>query len=135
MQRQMTIGCARRRLKIGVASHLRRAVGLTGVGLSFLALMLPVRLAPSAGQAQSREALLDRAEQLNQQVVQLHQQGKYTQAIALAKEALRIREQALGPTHPQVATSLNNLAGLLKATGDYAEAKPLYERARRISEQ
>ena len=37
--------------------------------------------------------------------------------------------------HPDTAASLNNLAGLLHAQGDYARAKPLYERALAIREK
>ena len=55
--------------------------------------------------------------------------------IPRAREALALREQALGPTHWAVADSLNNLALCLQATGDYAGARPLYERALRIQEQ
>jgi tetratricopeptide (TPR) repeat protein len=40
-----------------------------------------------------------------------------------------IVEKALGPDHPNVATSLNNLAEVLRATNRYAEAEPLYRRA------
>jgi hypothetical protein len=69
------------------------------------------------GWAQDRDAL-QRAKQLNQQAAQLCQQGKYVEGIPLAREALRIREQALGPTHPAVATSLNSLAGLVMGAGD-----------------
>ena len=35
----------------------------------------------------------------------------------------------LGERHPDYAQSLNNLAALLRAQGDYAAAKPLYEQA------
>ena len=35
----------------------------------------------------------------------------------------------LGERHPDTATSLNNLAVLLQAQGDYAAAKPLHEQA------
>ena len=35
----------------------------------------------------------------------------------------------LGERHPDTAASLNNLAVLLEAQGDYAAAKPLYEQA------
>ena len=35
----------------------------------------------------------------------------------------------LGPNHPDVATSLNNLARLYYAHGRYAEAEPLYKRS------
>jgi len=44
-------------------------------------------------------------------------------------------EEQLGGEHPSVATSLNNLALLLKAQGKYGEAEPLYRRAVRICEQ
>jgi len=37
--------------------------------------------------------------------------------------------------HPDTAMSLNNLADLLRSQGDYAEAKPLLERALVISEK
>jgi tetratricopeptide (TPR) repeat protein len=41
----------------------------------------------------------------------------------------------LGPEDPYTATSLNNLAQLLKAQGDFAGAQPLYERALAIREK
>ena len=44
-------------------------------------------------------------------------------------------ETALGPEHPEVATSLNNLAALYKAQGRYAEAEPLYRRSLAIKEK
>jgi tetratricopeptide (TPR) repeat protein len=40
----------------------------------------------------------------------------------------------LGPQHPDTASSLNNLALLLKTQGDYAAARPLFERALAIFE-
>jgi hypothetical protein len=40
----------------------------------------------------------------------------------------------LGADHPSVATNLNNLAGLLKDQGKYAEAEPLFRRALEIYE-
>ena len=43
--------------------------------------------------------------------------------------ALAIREQQLGPQHPDTASSLNNLAGLYQAQGKYPEAEPLLQRA------
>ncbi|MBK9709727.1 MAG: tetratricopeptide repeat protein [Kouleothrix sp.] len=59
----------------------------------------------------------------------------YAAACPLYARALAIREQALGPSHPDTATSLNNLAYLLQAQGDYPAARPLYERALAIREQ
>jgi tetratricopeptide (TPR) repeat protein len=37
-------------------------------------------------------------------------------------------EQQLGAEHPDVASSLNNLANLYRAQGRYSEAEPLYLR-------
>jgi tetratricopeptide (TPR) repeat protein len=48
---------------------------------------------------------------------------------------LLIREKTLGTDHPDVATSLNNLALLYSTTGKYSEAEPLYKRALEISEK
>ena len=41
-------------------------------------------------------------------------QGRYADAEPLYKRSLAICEKALGPDHPDVATSLNNLAVLYK---------------------
>jgi len=41
----------------------------------------------------------------------------------------------LGADHPATATSLNNLAELYRAQGNYGAALPLYERALAINEQ
>jgi Tetratricopeptide repeat len=48
------------------------------------------------------------ADALSQQVVQLYQQGKYSEATEIANRVLAIREKALGPDHPDVGRSLNN---------------------------
>ncbi len=45
------------------------------------------------------------------------------------REPLAIREKVLGPDHPDTAIGLNNLASLRDLQGDYASARPLYERA------
>ena len=42
----------------------------------------------------------------------------------LYKRALAIWEKALGPEHPHVAASLNNLAELYRAQGKHTEAEP-----------
>jgi tetratricopeptide (TPR) repeat protein len=65
----------------------------------------------------------------------LNAMGDYAGARPLYERALAIQEKALGASHPDTATSLNNLAGLLYTMGDYAEAQPLYERALAIYEQ
>ena len=50
-----------------------------------------------------------------------------------AHQALALRQAVLGERHPDTATSLNNLALLLRSQGDYAAAKPLYEQALAIT--
>jgi tetratricopeptide (TPR) repeat protein len=63
------------------------------------------------------------------------QQGKYEQAKALYQRALSIREQHLGPEHPDTASSLHGLAELYQQQGKYEQAKALYQRALHIREQ
>jgi CHAT domain-containing protein/Tfp pilus assembly protein PilF len=62
-------------------------------------------------------------------------QGRYGEAVSLAEEALIIRERALGPDHPDVARSLNNLADYYGAVGDYGKIEPLFQRALTILER
>ncbi|CAN5906225.1 hypothetical protein BH20PSE1_BH20PSE1_14300 [soil metagenome] len=81
------------------------------------------------------EAETQRAEYLNLQGRALHEAGDYRHAEKPLTQALAIREQALGPEHPNVATSLNNLAGLYYAQGQYAKSEPLYHRALAIDEK
>ena len=55
-------------------------------------------------------------------------QGAYAKAEPLYLRALAITEKALGPDHPDTATSLNNLALLYGSQGAYAKAEPLLRR-------
>jgi tetratricopeptide (TPR) repeat protein len=59
----------------------------------------------------------------------------YSQAALLLSDALAIREKALGPEHPDTATSLESLAFLLHIQWDLAGARPLIERALAIREK
>jgi tetratricopeptide (TPR) repeat protein len=86
------------------------------------------------GQATTKTSL-EQANQLNQQVIELSQAGRYSEAIPLAERALSITEQVLGPDHPSTASSLNNLAWLYQSQGRYSQAIPLAERALAIREQ
>jgi tetratricopeptide (TPR) repeat protein len=47
---------------------------------------------------------------------------------------LTIREKALGSEHPDVGTTLNNLADLYRRQGRFADAEPLYKRSLAIAE-
>ena len=62
-------------------------------------------------------------------------QGTYAAAEPLYQRSLAIREKTLGPDHPHVATSLNNLALLYSDQGKYAAAEPLYQRSLAICEK
>ena len=64
-----------------------------------------------------------------------HGRAAYAQAAPLLRDALAIREKVLGPAHPNRASSLNNLAVLLRDQGDLAGARPLLERALAINEK
>src|SRR3989304_2738521 len=77
---------------------------------------------------------LDEAKGLNQKVMELYRQGRYEEAISYAKRSLEIKEKALGREHPDVATSIKNLAALYRGTGRYAEAEPRVKRALEIGD-
>jgi len=95
----------------------------------------PVTGQTQPAQSTQQSAELQEAERLNQRVVELYQQGKYAEAIPLAEKALAIREKVLGAEHPDVATSLNNLALLYKSQGNYSSSEPLYLRSLAIDEK
>ena len=91
---------------------------------------------PNSGYAQSTPLLsaeqttaLAEANRLDQQMVQLYQQGKFNEAIPLAQQALAIRKRILGENHLDVATNLSNLARLYRNQGRYTEAEPLYKQS------
>jgi tetratricopeptide (TPR) repeat protein len=62
-------------------------------------------------------------------------QGNYERAEALFLQALKLRQRLLGDNHPDVASSLNNLAKLYYSQGKYDQAEPLYLQALNILEQ
>jgi CHAT domain-containing protein/tetratricopeptide (TPR) repeat protein len=111
--------------------------------LSVLTLVLAV--GPSAGRtagAAVREYMpavqspqLEEADRLMQEAKEFYGQGKYEDAIRLIERSLAIREAALGAEHPDVASTLNNLAGLHLRRGDYARSESLFRRALSISEK
>jgi tetratricopeptide (TPR) repeat protein len=71
----------------------------------------------------------------NQAGFYLGERARYAEAEPLFQRALGIREKTLGPEHPDVAESLNNLAALHYAQGKYAEAEALHQRALGIREK
>ena len=69
---------------------------------------------------------------LNNEVGNLYRAGKYDRAVVLAKKALEVAEENVNPDHPDVGTSLENLAKLYRATKRIREAEKLEEQAARI---
>jgi tetratricopeptide (TPR) repeat protein len=61
--------------------------------------------------------------------------ANYAAALPLYERTLSISEKVLGPEHPKVVDTLNNLALLYQSLGNNTEALPLYERALSISEK
>jgi CHAT domain-containing protein/Tfp pilus assembly protein PilF len=114
--------------KVEVKSGL---VLMSLLGMAGLWVLMPElakgQVTPPALTTQSDE--LAEAKQLNEQVIQLYNQGKYSEAIPLAERLLSIRRKVLGNEHPDVATSLHNLAFLYASQGRYSEAEPLYRQA------
>ncbi|HLM56613.1 MAG TPA: tetratricopeptide repeat protein, partial [Pyrinomonadaceae bacterium] len=60
---------------------------------------------------------------------------EYAKAEAVFLRALRIREKALGPDKPEVASTLYSLAATYSRRGQYARAEPLLYRALSIQEK
>ena len=54
-------------------------------------------------------------------------QGRYAEAKPLYKRSLAINEKALGPEHPDIATSLENYAGMLPLVPPSLGAYPRHE--------
>ena len=82
----------------------------------------------------SAEALAE-ASRLSLTVVKLYSDGKYDEALPLAKRALELRERALGPDHEMVQSALLNLAEVYTAKTKYGEAQKLIERLLRTYEK
>lgn len=72
---------------------------------------------------------------LNQTGLYLLERARYQEAAPLLLSALSISERQLEANHPDVASSLNNLANLYRTQGKYELAEPLLKRALTIREQ
>jgi tetratricopeptide (TPR) repeat protein len=72
---------------------------------------------------------------LHETATYLMARGHSAEAELLFQQALRIREQLLGPEHLDVAHSLHSLANLYLVQGKYMEAESLFQQALRIREQ
>jgi CHAT domain-containing protein/Tfp pilus assembly protein PilF len=61
--------------------------------------------------------------------------GADERALGILQRALQIREEILGPQHPNVAVTLNALAASYEDLRDYGHALPMYQRALELRER
>lgn len=86
-------------------------------------------------QATAESAELTEARRLSSSVVKLYGEGKYDEALPLAKRALEIMEKALGKEDQRLAGALGNLAELYMIKGKYSEGGQAYNRLLAIQEK
>jgi tetratricopeptide (TPR) repeat protein len=79
--------------------------------------------------------LAEAAQLLNETGSYLRERTQYAEALPLLQDALTIRTQVFGSTHPYTAESLNHLAGLCHNQRRYEEAERHYQQALAIREQ
>ncbi|MGH9773657.1 MAG: tetratricopeptide repeat protein [Candidatus Acidiferrales bacterium] len=77
----------------------------------------------------------DKWNELYDRVSELYKEGKYTEAIPVAEEALRVAESTFGPEDTRIAGSLNKLAEVFRKQGEYAKAETFYKRSLAIREK
>jgi Tetratricopeptide repeat len=75
------------------------------------------------------------AKYLNLQGLAFFRAGRYSDAQSPLQRSLALWEKTLGPDHPDVATSLNNLASLYRVQGQYGKAEVLFQRSLAIREK
>jgi TonB family protein len=80
-------------------------------------------------------AELQEANTLTTSFIRLFNQGKYDEALPLAKRALQIREKHLPRTDPRVADSLTNLGEIYIAKQDYEAAAEVFKRLLKIQQE
>lgn len=100
-----------------------------------IAVLLAAFLLVVSASAQSQDDALKEASQLSQQVIRLYNEGKYDEALPLAKRAVEIREKILGKEDPLLADALANLGAVLMAMKNYGNAQSQYEKALSIYEK
>lgn len=90
----------------------------------------------TCGYAQNNESPeLAQSRELNSKVIKLYAEAKYEEALPLAKQALVLREKALGTSHEDLIPLLINLGELQRARRKPADARPYFERALSIAER
>ena len=110
-------------------------LGAALLGL-FVVTMMPTRAEGSPGdKPAARAGGLEEARRLDAEVDRLRNAGRDDEALPLAERALRIREKALTPDHPEIAIALRTLAMVYVSKKEKARAEPLFQRYWSIREK
>ena len=96
------------------------------VALSSLLLVIFVISFASSAQEDTREILLERRIELQQNFLNLYDQERYQQSILTASEILNITQKIYGPESPNLINPLNNLASSYFMVGDFEQAIKLF---------
>jgi len=115
-----------------VLEERARQLNEAGYPGPLLALQPQLRMVTNAALPREDELAADLCNELGVHLISI---GSYSQAETYLLQALAIRERLLGPEHPDVAESLNNLALLYHAQGKYEQAEPLLQRALTIRQK
>lgn len=108
------------------------------VRIAVLVIGLSVALSGGAALGQSkpeRAAKLEQAAKLDERIQAMSERKRHADAVPLARRAVQLREEALGPDHGEVADSLRGLADLYLELRRYPEAEPPIRRAIQIYEK
>jgi tetratricopeptide (TPR) repeat protein len=95
---------------------------------------MSARQNPAADPSQPGARDLPQAERLQQEAERHIESRQFKEAAAKLEEALSIRKQRLGESHPDVAQSMGSLAGVAYNLGDYPRAEALAAEALKIRE-
>jgi tetratricopeptide (TPR) repeat protein len=121
-----------------MASSLRRAVG------SLIVVMVALMWSgPSCFAAEEKKtdspfvnfANEDQIQELNKKIEALVAEGKYNDALPLAKKVADLAAESFGEDHIEYAKALNNLGWNQQTAGDYKSARTSFEKALKIYEK
>jgi TonB family protein len=101
----------------------------------FLPLFMVFSLSGVAQNKSAESAELAETKKLSIEIVRLYNEGKYEEAIPLAKQVVDLKEKILGKEDLSLADSLNNLGALYMVKQDYKNADAAYKRSLAIYEK
>lgn len=79
--------------------------------------------------AQTSSDKIEKFKEINGQVVAKYKEGKYKDALKIAKQALEMSVEIFGAEHDETAATYSNLGEIYRAKKDYGEAAESFEKA------